>query len=113
MEANYPPARRAAGVSAQVTVRIVVGADGLPRDTRVVASTDSAFDAPTLQAVKLLRFSPARVGGRAVQVHVQVPIYWQTLSDTKPPAPSALPARRPLAATDHPAPLIPRCTIRE
>lgn len=91
MEASYPAAQRAAGVGGRVTVRMVVGTDGVPGEAEVVASTDPAFNAPTLQAVKQLRFSPALVRRRPVRVWVQVPILWQTLPDDAPAAPSAAP----------------------
>jgi TonB family protein len=53
----------------------------------VVASTDSAFDAPTLAALGVLRFTPAeRGGGTPVAARVQIPVSWQ------PPAPPADPA---------------------
>jgi TonB family protein len=76
--ARYPPRLRAAGVNGTATVSLVVGSDGVPRDVRLVASSDSAFDAPTLEAVALLRFSPAQMDGRAVAVRLELPVGWET-----------------------------------
>ena len=82
--AKYPPRLREAGVSGEVTVSLVVGSDGLPRNVELVSSTDTLFNAPTLEAVSLLRFSPAKIGGRPVAVRVVFPVPW-----TAGPAPEA------------------------
>lgn len=73
----YPPHLRTAGVGGTVQVGFVVGPDGVPADVRVLATPDSGFNAPTVQAVSLLRFTPAQVGGRAVPVRVEQPILWR------------------------------------
>jgi TonB family protein len=44
---------------------------------RLVSSTDTAFDAPSIAMVSLLRFSPAQVDGRAVGVRLELPINWE------------------------------------
>ncbi|HEU4882819.1 MAG TPA: energy transducer TonB [Longimicrobium sp.] len=85
---SYPPALWEAGVEGTVQLSFVVGADGSLRDVRVVSATDSAFAAPTVQAVSLLRFSPAQVGGRPVAVRVEQPIVWRA---GQPPAASRAP----------------------
>jgi TonB family protein len=83
LDARFPPERLATGAGGTVNVAFVVGADGAVRQARVVASTDSAFDAPSLSAISVLRFSPATVGGTPVATRVELPISWQ------PPAPVA------------------------
>ncbi len=83
MAANYPAAQLTAGTSGTVLVSFVVGPDGATRDARVLTSSDSAFDAPTVAAVQGLRFSPARLADRAVPARAQMNIQWQ------PPAPVA------------------------
>lgn len=83
MAANYPAAQLTAGTSGTVLVSFVVGPDGATRDARVLTSTDSAFNGPTVAAVQGLRFSPARLGDRPVPVRAQMNIQWQ------PPVPVA------------------------
>jgi TonB family protein len=77
LRTTYPPHLKEAGIGGIVVVSMVIGADGQPRDPRVVSTTDTAFDAPTLAMLPLLRFSPAQVDGRAVGVRVAMPITWE------------------------------------
>lgn len=90
LAANYPEAKREAGVSASVTVRLVVTAEGLAGPAEVVSSTDSAFNAPTLAVISRMRFSPAQVSRRPVAVWVEVPITWMAVprDAPEPAAPS-------------------------
>jgi TonB family protein len=83
----YPAHLRQAGVGGTVHVAFVVGADGQPVDVRVVSTSDSAFSAPSTQAISLLRFSPAQVRGRPVAVRVEQPITWRT--EAPPPVTAA------------------------
>lgn len=77
LDAAFPPERLATGAGGTVNVSFVVGADGAVRQARVVASTDAAFDAPSLSALAVLRFSPATQGGIPVATRVELPIQWQ------------------------------------
>ncbi|HST57173.1 MAG TPA: TonB family protein [Longimicrobium sp.] len=77
LDAGFPPERLANGAGGTVNVSFVVGADGAVRQARVVASTDAAFDAPSLSALAVLRFSPATEGGTPVATRVEIPIEWQ------------------------------------
>lgn len=77
LQASYPPARLHAGTDGSVMVSFVVVADGSVRQARIVSSSDSAFDAPSLGAVALLRFTPGQVGGSPVSTRVDLPINWQ------------------------------------
>lgn len=87
LNAGYPRALRDAGLAGSVQVRFVVGSDGVPRALAITASSDSAFDAPTLAAVSALRFSPAQRDGRAVPVWAELPVQWSS----PPPAVAAAP----------------------
>lgn len=75
---SYPPTLRDAGVTGTVGVRFRVREDGSVDNgtIRVTRSTLEEFNEPTIQAVRLLRFSPARVNGRPVRVWVELPIEW-------------------------------------
>ncbi|HEX8317592.1 energy transducer TonB [Longimicrobium sp.] len=85
----YPAQLRDAGASGRVDVRFVVGANGIPRDAAVLASTDSLLQAPALAAVMALRFSPAEVEGRPVATWAAIPVSWEAPA---PPPPTAEPA---------------------
>lgn len=74
---GYPAHLRASGVGGTVQVAFVVSPAGEPSDVRVLSTPDSGFSAPTVQAVSLLRFTPAQVQGRAVAVRVEQPITWR------------------------------------
>lgn len=76
LQANYPPALRAASVGAVVEVRFRVDVRGVPRDLTVTRSTHPEFDVPTLESVRVLRFAPAEVDGKPVPVWVVLPIQW-------------------------------------
>ncbi|HEX2077839.1 MAG TPA: energy transducer TonB, partial [Longimicrobium sp.] len=73
----YPPHLRDAGMGGTVQVAFVIGTDGEPGEVRVVSTPDSSFSGPSVQAVSLLRFSPAQVAGQPVAVRVEQPITWR------------------------------------
>lgn len=77
LDAGFPPERLAAGAGGTVNVSFVVGADGAVRQARVASSTDAAFDAPSLSALAVLRFSPATESGTPVATRMELPIQWQ------------------------------------
>ena len=77
LDTGFPPERLANGAGGTVNVSFVVGADGAVRQARVVSSTDAAFDAPSLSALAVLRFSPATEGGTPVATRMELPIQWQ------------------------------------
>lgn len=74
---RYPAHLSQAGVGGTVQVAFVVGPDGRPGEVRVLDTPDTTFNAPSVDAVSLLRFTPAQVQGRAVAVRVQQPITWR------------------------------------
>ena len=103
LNATYPPHLRAAGTPGTVQVQLVIGADGIPRDVMVLSATDTAFSAPTVAALGLLRFSPAHLGDKPVAVRAVFPVNWSVAPDSPPPPTSAAatpPAdRAPVAET--------------
>ncbi len=80
---TYPGGTPEAGVVPSVHVRFIVDTSGTGREFNIIASTDSALHAPALAALSILRFAPAEVDGRPVNVRVELPIRWQV------PAPAA------------------------
>jgi TonB family protein len=79
LASNYPPALRAERVSGEVQVRFRVLEDGSvdPDSVSIVSSTNEEFNEPTVRSVRVLRFRPARVGGRPVKVWIVLPIAWR------------------------------------
>lgn len=68
----YPPELR--GAEGRVYVRFRVEPDGRTSSQTVTRSSDPAFNQPALQAVRVARFAPARVNGRAVPAWVVQPL---------------------------------------
>ena len=75
----YPPELREAGVSGEVSVRLLVGRDGTvqPGTVAVQEATDPAFVRAALPVVDRMRFRPATIGGMPVSVWVSVPILFE------------------------------------
>lgn len=91
---KYPGGVPDSGVVPSVHVRFIVDVNGVGREFTITTSTDSALHAPALAALSILRFAPAEVGGRPVNVRVELPIQWQVPAPapkapevTAPPAP--------------------------
>ncbi len=58
----------------EVVVEFNVDEKGRVYGPRVVSSTNSMFEEPTLQAVSQWRFEPGRRNGKAVRFHMMVPV---------------------------------------
>jgi TonB family protein len=88
LERSYPPLLRDARVAGTVQVRFRVLPDGTVDTTsiRITRSSQEEFNQPTIDAVSILRFRPAKVGGRPVRAWVELPISWTVEG---PPADSA------------------------
>ncbi len=72
----YPAPLLLSGVEGRVVVEAVVDTTGAvePGSVRVVESGDARFNAAATAYVRELRYTPARVAGRAVRVRMQVPV---------------------------------------
>jgi len=66
---RYTNAASKAGIDGSVTISLVVGDDGVPRDLRIVRSLDSGLDQNALDAVRKWRFRPAQKDGQPVAVY--------------------------------------------
>lgn len=73
---DYPAALRDAGVEGTVVVRLIVDSLGRvePGTVTVVRCDHPGLATPAAQSLRLARFRPARVAGRAVRVLVEVPV---------------------------------------
>ncbi|HEU0300236.1 MAG TPA: energy transducer TonB [Longimicrobium sp.] len=81
---HYPRALRSTGTRAEVRVRFAVDPRGDPRHALVVQSSDPRFDAPTLDALRRLRFQPARMDGEPVWAWMEVPVEWTDPEESAP-----------------------------
>jgi protein TonB len=74
----YPPLLRDAGITGQVQMKFVVNAQGRVEATSVsvINASHDQFGEASTKVVEKMRFRPAKVGGRAVPVLVQIPISW-------------------------------------
>ncbi|MEX0908759.1 MAG: energy transducer TonB [Gemmatimonadaceae bacterium] len=79
---EYPNSMRESGMIGRVVVQFVVGANGRVESgsIKVLESTNSAFAAAVREVLPRHRFSPAKIGGRAVRQLVQQPFVFR-LSD--------------------------------
>jgi periplasmic protein TonB len=71
---EYPYGMKQEGLSGEVMVAFIVDANGNVRNAVAVHSSRSEFEAPACKAVSRWKFKPGRKGGRAVAVHMEVPI---------------------------------------
>jgi protein TonB len=74
----YPPLLRDAGVTGKVTVQMVVGSDGRVdmSTVKIVSTSHEAFADATMQIMKDLRFSPAKMGSTSVRMLTVMPVSW-------------------------------------
>jgi protein TonB len=70
----FPTEAKNQGRTGEVDVEFIVDESGSVREPRVVKSTDSIFDEPTLRAVAKWRFEPGRAKGRIVRFRMAVPV---------------------------------------
>jgi periplasmic protein TonB len=71
---EYPAELRRKKLSGTVYVIFIVNKQGRVEQAKVQKSTNPAFDAPALKAVKRWRFEPGRKNGKPVQFRMRVPI---------------------------------------
>ena len=71
---DYSEEARKAKFQGTVTLWLVVGADGRPRDARVARSLGMGLDEKALAAVRQWKFEPAMKDGRPVAVQINVEV---------------------------------------
>lgn len=71
VEPIYPYLERHAGHAAEVTVAFTVDAEGRVTNLRVKESSNPAFNATALAAIRRWTFAPAQENGRPVQARLQ------------------------------------------
>ena len=78
---QYPFALRRNGVPGEVVVDFIIDANGDVQNAYAVRSSRKEFEPAAVQAVTKWKFRPGRKGGRAVAVHMQVPIVFTLNED--------------------------------
>lgn len=71
---QYPPELKKKKIQGTVYVLFIVDQDGRVQDPKIQKSDHPGFDVPSMNAVKRWRFEPGKVGGRAVQFRMRVPL---------------------------------------
>jgi len=71
---EYPEKAREAHHVGIVTLSMVVGTNGRPRDIKVVGSPSPDFDDAALDAVEKWKFEPATKYGKPVTVQINVDV---------------------------------------
>jgi protein TonB len=70
---SYPELAYTVGVDGVVQIKVLVGADGKMKDTRVVKSIQ-LLDQAALDAVRQWEFRPGEVAGRPAAMWMTVPV---------------------------------------
>lgn len=70
LDREYPESARRDGMEADVRVSVLVGVDGRVKDVRIDQSGGPAFDAAARKLARRLRYTPAKKGGKPVEVWV-------------------------------------------
>jgi TonB family protein len=71
---DYPERARRAQKQGNVELALVVGADGRPRDVRIVTPLDKDLDKKAIKAVQRWRFEPALREGQPVEMPIDVSV---------------------------------------
>jgi TonB family protein len=80
---RYTGAAGKAGIDGSVTISLVVGADGVPRDLRIVRSLDPGLDQNALDTVRKWRFQPAQKDGQPVAVYSTIEVSFHLLKNQR------------------------------
>ncbi len=80
----YPENLKRAEITGEAIVDFIVDPDGRVRNARPARSSQRDFEEPACNAVSKWKFRPGRKGGRAVYVHMQVPIVFSLSEEGAP-----------------------------
>lgn len=73
---NHPPETRGQAARATVWVRFRVSPDGTTEAFTVIRSTDTRYNAPSIAALRNVRFFPGKLDEQSVAVWMELPIQW-------------------------------------
>jgi TonB family protein len=94
VEARYPEAAAAQGLTADVRLLVTLAADGTVSEVALAGPGEHGFGEAALEAVRQFRFTPAEVDGVPAPVQVEY-VYHFTLTPKPAPAEGAAPAEAP------------------
>lgn len=78
-EPEYSEEARRSRWQGMVSVEIVIGEDGVPRNVQVLTPLGRGLDEKAVEAVRQWRFRAGRMNGRAVPVTARVEVYFRLL----------------------------------
>jgi TonB family protein len=84
VDATYPPDAYTQGISGTVELELVVGADGKPRDVKVVTSAGHGFDEAAVAAVQQFEFRPATKDGQPIAARIRYPYVFEIQAQAEP-----------------------------
>ncbi len=79
MEPEYSEEARKAHLEGSVILLIVVGADGNPRDPKVIRSLGLGLDEKAIAAITKWHFAPGTKNGEPVDVKAQIEVNFRLL----------------------------------
>ena len=103
---EYPVEAYAAGLEADVTVKIHIGADGVVTQVDVSTPVGHGFDEAAVAAVMKYRFKPAEFDGKPGPIVVETTLHFKLESAPAPVEPP------PPGADAAPAPAVPSGSLR-
>lgn len=74
---KYPAMLKSDGVSGVVTILCTIDEKGNVTDSEVTKTTHEGFSAPALEALSRWKFKPAKKGGVAVSIKINIPIQFK------------------------------------
>ena len=83
---RYPETARRNGLEGEVVLRILIDKTGLVADIKVDRSTNPAFEAEAIRAVRKTSFTPAIQQGRPIAVWIQIPVLFKLDDGTPEPS---------------------------
>lgn len=93
VEAEYPPAAAEQGLTAQVTVELLIAPDGTVQEAKVVQPAGHGFDEAALAAARQLLFNPATQDGAPIPARIHFPYVFEMVQAEEEVPAEALPAR--------------------
>jgi TonB family protein len=70
----YPESAKEKGIEGKVLIKVYIDEQGNVFDTEIIKSLEKSCDEAAINAVKKLKFTPAKVNGKNVKVVVIIPI---------------------------------------
>jgi RNA polymerase sigma factor (sigma-70 family) len=83
IEPRFPAELRAAGISGEAVVSIVIDANGDVQGAKISRSSHPAFESAALEAVQQWKFDPGTKAGLPVNTRVEVPVVFQLPSESR------------------------------